>query len=150
MLAPIFRADSTAQAPTVDEVVAVIQQAEINTARVMPPRAAKRMAFNLRTVRNAVAAGDFMWQMLLDRWLDDIDEINAYAHRARHHVEHEAFLAGTSPEDAEFAAPCDTLEDALAADGWLAGAGAAHREVIRLYGPWQIDRAAAKIPGVAA
>lgn len=143
MLAPILRTPS-GDGPeiTAEEAIATIRAAAANAKRVMPPAAARFFEQKLNEVANTAEAGGNIAWFVVNSWLDQIDEINAYAHRARHHTEHEVFLAGTNPDDAAYTAPCDTREDALAADGWLAGAGAAHREVIRLYGPWQIDRPA--------
>lgn len=125
------------------DVVASIHAAADNAAKVMPPLAAEHLRRELLAAAHAISeVRDEIAQILIQRWAERVAEINDYAARARQHVEHEVFLAGTSPEDAAYTAPCDTLDDALAADGWLSGAGAAHREVIWLYGPWQIDRPA--------
>lgn len=129
-----------------DELADVVRQAEANTAKVMPPLAAQWMARELHDLYVDVMYGAFMWWKRLEAWAPRVDEINAYAHRARHHTEHEVFLAGASPEDAAYSEPTETLNDALTADGWLAGAGVAHRDVLHLHGPWQIDRPAARTP----
>jgi hypothetical protein len=149
MLAPLFRI-AAAEPPSLEEILAAIRAAASSTERVMPPLAAKRMTAQLNEVAEAVENRTFMWRMVLDRWLESIDEINAYAARARRHTEHEVFLAGTTPDDATYTEPAETRDIALAANGWLAGAGAAHREVTRLYGPWQIDRPANQTRETAA
>jgi hypothetical protein len=140
MLAPILNTkDSRAQlAP--ETVAAAIQAAAENTAQVMPPQAAKFMRERLLKVAESFTAHRAWFTVSL--WADVIDEINAYAASAHRHTEHEVFLAGSSPEDAAFTRPAETLGDALAADQWLVGAGAAHRLVIQLHGPWVIDRPA--------
>ncbi len=126
-----------------DELAAIVHEAETNAAKVMPPLAAQWIARELHELYMDVMYGAFMWWKRLEAWAPRVDEINSYAARAHHHTEHEVFLAGNSPEDAAYTEPTETLDDALAADRWLSGAGAAHREVTRLYGPWQIDRPAA-------
>lgn len=148
MLAPILRATDGKPCPLMpDEIVTIIRQAADNTARVMPPLAAKHLRADLLHV--AGMAHDFLAEdlndarFLLNLWAERIDEINAYAAHAHCHTEHEVFLAGSSPDDAAFTRPAETLGDALAANQWLVGAGAAHRLVIQLQGPWVIDRPAA-------
>jgi len=143
MLAPIFRADSAVEVPPLSEIVATFRHAAANTALVMPPLAARWLAEQFTHAANAMEHGSAMLRTI-GRWLDAVDEINTYAARARQFVEHEVFLAGDTPEDAVYTEPAETRDIALAADGWLAGAGAAHREVTRLYGPWQVDRPAAR------
>lgn len=144
MLAPILRATDGKPCPlTLDDIVAVIRQAAENTRLVMPPLAAARLHHDLiNLAATAEGGGNIAW-FLVNHWLDQIDEINAYAARAHHHTEHEVFLAGSSPDDAAFTRPAETQGDALAAGQWLVGAGAAHREVFQLYGPWVIDCPAA-------
>lgn len=143
MLAPILRATDGKPCPlTLDEIVTTIRQAAANAALVMPPTAAKYFEDKLNEVATTAEGGGNIAWLIVNSWLNQIDEINAYAARARRHTEHEVFLAGSSPADARYTEPAETREDTLAADRWLAGAGAAHREVTRLYGPWQIDRPA--------
>lgn len=150
MLAPILRATDGKPCPlTLDEILGLIRQAAANAAHVMPPTAAKFFHDKLNEVATTAEGGGNIAWFVVNSWLDQIDEINAYAHRASRFVEHEAFLAGDSPDDAAFTASCDTLDDALGAEKWLSGAGAAHREVLRLYGPWQIDKPAQRTTAVA-
>lgn len=133
------------------DAVAAIRAAADNAALVMPPLAAKHLRRELLAAATAIEASrDELANLLAAHWAERVDEINAYAARARQFVEHEVFLQGTDPGDAYFTAPVDTLDDALAADDWLAGCGAAHRTEIRLYGPWQIDRPAAATREAAA
>lgn len=147
MLAPILRATDGKPCPLdPDAILAAIEQAADNTARVMPPLAAKHLRGDLLQVAGIVRdflAGDLDdARFLLNLWAERIDEINAYACRARRHIEHELFLAGSSPDDATHTAPAETRDAALTAS-WFAGAGVAHRAVIQLHGPWVIDRPAA-------
>jgi hypothetical protein len=125
-----------------DELAAIVREAETNAAKVMPPLAAEWMARELHELYVDVMYGAFMWWKRLEAWAPRVDEINAYGTRAKKHTEHEVFLAGSSPEDAAFTRPAETLGDALAADKWLVGAGAAHRLVIQMHEPWVIDRPA--------
>jgi hypothetical protein len=148
MLVPVLCAtDGKPRSLTPDEIVAIIRQAADNTALVMPPLAAKHLRGDLLQVAGIVR--DFLAEdlddarFLLNLWAERVDEINAYAARARQFVEHEVFLAGSTPDDAAFTRPAETQGDALAANQWLVGAGAAHRPVIQIYGPWVIDRPAA-------
>lgn len=143
MLAPILRTP-VGDGPeiTADEAVAVVRAAAANAKLVMPPLVARFFEQKLNEVADTAEGGGTIAWLVLNSWLDQIDEINAHAARARQHTEHEVFLGGTNPDDAAYTEPAETLGDALAADRWLAGAGAAHRTVIRLYGPWQIDRPA--------
>lgn len=134
---------------THDELAAIVAQAEKNTPKVMPPLAAEWMARELHELYVDVLHGAFMWWKRLEAWAPRIDEINAYAHRVTRFVEHEVFLAGDSPDNAVYTAACDTLDDALGEARGMAGAGAAHREVLRLYGPWQIDKPAQRTTAVA-
>jgi hypothetical protein len=145
MLAPALATGSL----TRDELATIVTHAAANTAKLMPPLAAKWMARELRDLANGITIAEFMWWKRLENWVPRIDEINAYAHRATRIVEHEVFLAGDSPDTAQFTAACDTLDDALGAEQWLAGAGAAHRDVLRLYGPWEIDKPAQRTEAVA-
>lgn len=133
-----------------DELAAIVREAETNAPKVMPPHAAEWMARELHELYVDVMYGAFMWWKRLEAWAPRVDEINAYAARARQHVEHEVFIHGATPDDATYSASADTLDDALAAETWLAGAGAAHRTAIRLYGPWEIDKPAASTSGAAA
>lgn len=139
MLAPIFRTDSTAQVPAITEIVATIRAAAANASAVMPPLAAQEMAESLHELADAVEHEHLGWWARLNSRLEHVDEINAYAARARQHVEHEAFLGGTTPDDATYVQSAETLAAALAE---LPDAGVAHREVTRFYGPWVIDRPA--------
>ena len=141
MLAPIFGADSAVEVPPLGEIVATFRHAAANTASVMPPLAARWLAEQFTHAANVMEHDGAMLRTI-GRWLDAVDEINAYADRACHHTEHEVFLTGSSPEDAAYTEPAETQGDALAASQWLVGAGAAHRPVIHLYGSWQIDRPA--------
>jgi len=126
------------------DAVAAIREAAAHTALVMPPLAAKHLRRELLAAATAIEdTTNELASLLAEHWAARVNEINTYAARARRFVQHEAFLAGDSPDDAQYACPADTLDDALAADGWLAGAGAAHRTEMRLYGPWQIDKPAA-------
>lgn len=144
MLAPILRAKDGKPCPlTLEQIVAIIRQAATNAALVMPPAAAKFFEDKLNEVATTAEGGGNIAWFVVNSWLNQIDEINAYAARAHRYTEHEVFLAGSSPDDAAFTRPAETQGDALAADRWLVGAGAAHRPVIQLYGPWQIDRPAA-------
>lgn len=144
MLAPILRTPA-GDGPeiTAEEAVSVIRAAAANAKLVMPPLVAGFFEQKLNEVADTAEGGGNIAWFVLNSWLDQIDEINAYAARVRRHVEHEAFIGGTTPEDATHSAPAVTLDDALSAGGWLAGAGVAHRPVIQLYGPWVIDRPAA-------
>lgn len=146
MLVPILATGTL----TRDELAAIVHQAEANAAKVMPPLAAEWMARELHELHMDVMYGAFMWWKRLEAWAPRVDEINAYASRAHRHTEREVFLAGSTPDDAAYAEAAETLDDALAADGWLSGAGVAHREVTRLYGPWQIDKPAARAAEAAA
>lgn len=149
MLAPILRTADGKPCPlNPGLILAAIQQAADNTARVMPPLAAKHLRGDLLQVAGIVR--DFLAEdldnarFMFGLWAERIDEINAYTAHARHHTEHEVFLAGDSPDDATYTAPAETRDAALAAtNGWLAGAGVAHRPVIQLHGPWVIDQPAA-------
>ncbi|GHH57451.1 hypothetical protein [Lentzea cavernae] len=125
-----------------EETLATIRAAIANTTAVMPPLAAREVASELSRAANLDAIRVMSWECR-DRWLELADEINAYADCAHRHVEHEVFLAGSTPDDAAFTRPAETHGDALAADQWLVGAGAAHRLVIQMRGPWVIDRPAA-------
>lgn len=126
------------------DAVAAIRAAADNTALVMPPLAAKHLRRELLAAASAITASrEEFADLLVQHWAERVDEINAYAARARQHTEHEVFLAGSNPDDAAFTRPAETQGDALAADQWLVGAGAAHRLVIQLQGPWVIDRPAA-------
>lgn len=118
-----------------------LRQAAANAAKVMPPITAQFLAHQLTAAAHTIS-GTTSFEVF-DRWLELANEINAYAARARRHTEHEVFLAGSTPDDAAFTRPAETQGDALTADRWLVGAGAAHRLVFQLYGPWQIDRPAA-------
>ncbi len=136
-----MRADATAKVRTPEQALEAIRAAIANTAAVMPPIAARWMAGELSRAASLDAIRVMSWESR-DRWLEAADEINAYAARVCQHAEHEVFLAGSSPDDAAYTAPAETQDVALSPGGWLAGAGAAHRQVIRLYGPWVIDRPA--------
>lgn len=142
MNAPVMRADSVARIRTLDEAAAAIAAAVANTAKVVPPVAATWMAAELTRAASIDAVRAMSWQCL-DHWLELADEINGYAARATERVEVEAFLDGTSPDDAAFTARFDTdqPEKALGSGVWD-GAGVAHRSVIYLHGPWIIDRPA--------
>lgn len=133
-----------------DELAAIVLEAETNAAKVMPPLAAEWMARELHELYVDVMYGAFMWWKRLEAWAPRVDEINAYAAHARRRTEHEVFLGGSSPDDATLTAAAETGAAALAADSWFAGAGVAHREVIHLYGPWQIDRPAVTAKETAA
>jgi len=143
------RPDGGQDAAAVSDAVAAIRAAADNAARVMPPVAARWMTNQLRAVAGAISDSTTSWEVV-DRWLVLANDINTYAVRARQFVEHEVFLGGSTPDDARYTEAAETLNDALTAGGWLAGAGAAHRTEIRLYGPWQIDRPAARATEVAA
>lgn len=140
MLVPVLATGTL----TRDELAAIVAQAETNAAKAMPPLAAEWMARELHDLYVDVMYGAFMWWKRLEAWAPRVDEINAYAARANCHTEHEVFLGGSSPDDATCTAPAETRDAALAAtNGWLAGAGVAHRPVIQMHGPWVIDRPAA-------
>lgn len=151
MLAPILRTP-TGDGPeiTAEEAVAVIRAAAANAKLVMPPLVARFFEQKLNEVADTAEGGGNIAWFVVNSWLDQIDEINAYAARARRHTEHEVFLGGSTPDDAVITAWAETREDAFAADGRFARAGVAHREVTRLYGPWQIDRPANTIKESAA
>lgn len=146
MLVPVLATGTLSR----DELAAIVHQAETNAAKVMPPLAAEWMARELHELYVDVMYGAFMWWKRLEAWAPRVDEVNAYAARAHCHTEHEVFLAGNTPDDAAFTRPAETRGDALAADQWLVGAGAAHRQVIQLHGPWVIDRPAATAKETAA
>jgi hypothetical protein len=116
------------------DVADALRQAAANADAVMPPLTAERIAADLLTA--ASGASVLSWEAV-DRWLALAAEINDHAARARRHVEHETFWDGTSPDDATYTAPAETLDDAL---GEPPAMGVAHRTVTRLYGPWVIDR----------
>lgn len=140
MSAPVTLVAAT---PTQDEIVAAFRAAADNTVRVMPPLVAEQVRRELLAVATTVAAtGDELSRVLVAHWAERVDEINAYAARAREFVEHEVFVTGASPDESCFTAPADDLEHALGAESWLPGCGVAHRSTIYLHGPWVIDRPA--------
>lgn len=149
MLAPILRTP-TGDGPEIaaEEAVAIIRTAAANARLVMPPRAAKFFEQKLNEVADTAEGGGNVAWFVVNQWLDQVDEINAYAARVR--TEYEVFLAGSSPDDATHTAPAETREAALNVGGWFTGAGVAHRPVIQLYGPWVIDRPAATAKESAA
>lgn len=123
---------------------AAIREAAENAALVMPPLAAQHLRRELLAAATAIeGTTDELARLLAAHWAERVAEINEYAARARRFVQHEVFLAGDTPDEASYSCSADTLDDALSAHEWLAGAGAAHRTEIRLYGPWEIDRPAA-------
>lgn len=146
MLAPILRATDGKPCPlTWDDVVAHIRATAANAKLVMPPLAAKDLAERLNSVADTAEGGGQLAWVVVNSWLDRIDEINAYAARAATFVEAEVFWDGTDPTDAGFTMSADTVEDALAWGGdWAPDVGAAHRTTIRIHGPWVIDRPARK------
>jgi hypothetical protein len=149
MLAPILSTKDGRAQVAPEAVAAAIHAAATNTAKVMPPRAAKYMRDKLLKVANSFTAHR-TW-FTVSQWADLIDEINAYAARATEFVEHEVYGDGTDPSDASFAAPSDSRDEALAWGGdWWPGLGVAHRTVTRLYGPWEIDRPAKQTKESAA
>lgn len=114
------------------------EQAAANAAKVMPPIAAQFLACHLTAAAHTISGATSF--EVFDRWLELANEINAYAARAHQHVEHELFLRGTTPDDAAYIAPAETLADAL---NEIPTAGVAHRMVTQTYGPWIVDRPAA-------